>query len=48
MNMKQKTLTIRISEELINDCRRYCRMNGYDVSKRIRLFISNELKLIND
>lgn len=48
MNMKQKTLTIRISEELINDYRGYCRMNGYDVSKRIRLFISNELKLIND
>ena len=42
--MKNKKIEFKLEEELYNRYRNFCEENGYDMSKRLRLFIENELK----
>jgi len=41
---KTGNLTIRLDNELLNNYRTFCEEKGYDMSKRLRLFIEKELK----
>lgn len=43
--MKKKTSKIefKLEEELFNNYKSFCEKNGYDLSKRLRLFITHEL-----
>jgi len=40
------TLTIRIKKEKLLEYKKYCDINGYNISKRLRNYINSELKLI--
>ena len=42
-NKKDGSITIRIDHELLNKYKSLCEKNGYDISKRIRLFIQQEI-----
>jgi antitoxin component of RelBE/YafQ-DinJ toxin-antitoxin module len=50
--IKNKLFNIRIDEELLKAYKEFCNENGYDASKRIRLFInadlSNKLEIKKD
>lgn len=50
--IKNKSFNIRIDEDMLNEYKSYCNENGYDISKRIRLFIkldlSNKLEIRKD
>jgi hypothetical protein len=37
-------LSIRLDKELLNDYKELCAKNGYDMSKRLRLFIEAEVQ----
>lgn len=41
---KNKNLTIRLEKNLIDDYRLICNKQGFDMSKRIRLFIEKEIE----
>lgn len=43
-NQKNKNLTIRLEKNLIDDYRLICNKQGFDMSKRIRLFIEKEIE----
>jgi hypothetical protein len=51
-DIKTKLFNIRIDEELLNQYKQFCNDNGYDASKRLRLFIkadlSNKLEIRKD
>jgi len=36
-------LSIRLDKDLLNDYKELCEKNGYDMSKRLRLFIESEV-----
>lgn len=36
-------LSIRLDKDLLNSYRELCQKNGYDMSKRIRIFIESEI-----
>jgi len=40
---KTKLLTIRIDEQLLTSYKNYCDKYGYNISKRIRLYILSEI-----
>ena len=42
--VKTEYIHIRISTELKNSYTNYCNINGYSLSKRLRMFIENEIK----
>lgn len=44
MENKLGNLTIRIDKELLNNYKLICEKNGFDMSKRLRLFIQSEIK----
>jgi hypothetical protein len=37
-------LSIRLDKDLLNDYKELCEKNGYDMSKRLRLFIEAEVQ----
>jgi len=41
---KEKTLLIRLDEELHNKYKKLCKIKGYNMSQRIRNFIEKEIK----
>lgn len=43
-NQKNKNLTIRLEKNLIDNYRLICNKQGFDMSKRIRLFIEKEIE----
>ena len=44
-NQKIGNLTIRIDKDLLDEFKNLCDQNGYDMSKRIRLYIQKEIDL---
>ena len=46
-NLKRGSLTIRLEYDLLNKYKSHCDKNGYDMSKRLRLFIEHELNTTN-
>lgn len=42
-NKKTKLINIRVDEELLANYKEYCAKHGYDVSKRIRMYIFADL-----
>lgn len=45
---KLETIQIRLDKKLKEEYLEYCKNNGYDISKRIRLFIINEINEKNN
>ena len=43
-NRKVGNITIRIDNKLLDDYKSICEKNGYDMSKRLRLFIQKEIE----
>jgi hypothetical protein len=43
MRMKKK-IEFKLEEELFNSYKELCEQNGWDMSKRLRLFIDSEIK----
>lgn len=39
-----KTLLIRLPEKMLKDYKSICEVNGFSMSKRLRMFISTEIK----
>ena len=44
-NQKVGNLTIRIDKDLLEDFKQLCEKNGYDMSKRLRIYIQKEIEL---
>ena len=44
-NQKTGNLTIRIEKELLENWKQVCEKNGYDMSKRLRIYIQKEIEL---
>lgn len=44
-NQKTGNLTIRIDKELLDQWKILCEKNGYDMSKRLRIYIQKEIEL---
>ncbi len=42
---KNKKIEFKIEEKLLEDFRQICEKNGYDMSKRLRLYIQKEIEL---
>ena len=42
-NRKVGNLTIRLDKKLLDDYKSLCEKNGFDMSKRLRLWIQKEL-----
>ena len=42
---KNKKIEFKIEEQLLEDFRQICEKNGYDMSKRLRLYIQKEIEL---
>ena len=40
---KLGNLSIRLDRDILNDYKLLCEHNGYDMSKRLRLFIEHEI-----
>lgn len=40
---KLETIQVRLDKKLKEEYFEFCKKNGYDISKRIRLFIINEI-----
>lgn len=40
---KNKSFNIRITEDLLNEYKKHCEDHGYDLSKRVRLFMNADL-----
>ena len=45
---KETKFIFRIEEDLLEKYKSICEKNGYDISKRLRLFIKDEIKLHNN
>lgn len=43
-NRKVGNITIRIDKKLLDDYKSLCEKNGFDISKRLRLFIQKEIE----
>jgi antitoxin component of RelBE/YafQ-DinJ toxin-antitoxin module len=43
ISKKNKLINIRVDEGLFTQYKEYCIKNGYDISKRIRLYIAADL-----
>lgn len=43
-NLKKGNLTIRLDNELLIKYKKLCEENGFDMSKRLRLFIESEIR----
>jgi hypothetical protein len=43
MNKKTSKIEFKLEEELFNSYKLLCERNGYDMSKRLRLFIEHEI-----
>ncbi len=43
-NRKVGNITIRIDKKLLDDYKSLCDRNGFDVSKRLRLWIQKEIE----
>ena len=43
-NRKVGNVTIRIDKKLLDDYKSLCEKNGFDISKRLRLFIQKEIE----
>ena len=46
-NQKTGNLTIRIEQDILNEWKQICEKNGYDMSKRLRIYIQKEIDLHN-
>lgn len=44
MNKKEKQLLIKLEWEMLNEYKKLCKLNGYNMSQRIRNFIRKELE----
>ena len=44
-NQKTGNLTIRIDKEILENWKQVCEKNGYDMSKRLRIYIQKEIEL---
>lgn len=42
---KTSKIEFKLEEELLNDFKQLCDQNGYDMSKRLRLYIQKEIEL---
>jgi ribosomal protein L37E len=40
---KEIKMTFRLEEQLFNDFKKYCKENGYSVSKRLRIIMRNDI-----
>ena len=47
-NLKKGILTIRLDNGLLSKYKSLCDRNGFDMSKRLRLFIESEIKNDNE
>lgn len=45
---KEKNMIIRMSEELLSEYKSMCEKKGYSMSKRIRNYISDEIKEVKN
>lgn len=45
---KEKNIIIRVPEEMLNEYKTLCEENGYSMSKKIRNYIINEIKIMNN
>lgn len=43
-NRKVGNITIRIDKKILDDYKSLCNRNGFDVSKRLRLWIQKEIE----
>ena len=41
----KKKIEFKLEEELFNSYKEFCEINGYDMSKRLRLFIESEIPI---
>lgn len=48
MKKENNTIIIRISDELLNQYKELLDLNGMNLSKRIKLLISNDIKKLNE
>ena len=44
MKKKEKQLLVKLEEQMLLDYKVFCKINGYNMSQRIRNFIERELK----
>jgi hypothetical protein len=44
----KKKIEFKLEENLFNEYKSYCEKNGYDMSKRLRLFIESEIPIKYD
>ena len=44
-NLKKGSLTIRLDSKLLSKYKSHCELNGYDMSKRLRIFIESEIPI---
>lgn len=44
-NQKTGNLTIRIEKDILEQWKSICDKNGYDMSKRLRIYIQKEIEL---
>jgi hypothetical protein len=47
-NLKKGSLTIRLDSKLLSKYKSHCELNGYDMSKRLRIFIESEIPIRYD
>lgn len=47
-SQKETKCIFRIEEDLLKKYKSICEKNGYDMSKRLRLFVENEVKINNN
>ena len=41
---KEKTILVRVDEELYNEVRQFCKDNGVNLSQKLRNYLINEIK----
>lgn len=44
MIKKKSKIEFKLEEELFIEYKKFCELNGFDMSKRLRLFIESEIK----
>jgi hypothetical protein len=44
----KKKIEFKLDEELFNEYKSHCEINGYDMSKRLRIFIESEIPIRYD
>ena len=45
---KERNLSIRLDEELLEEFRKHCEVNGLSISKRIRTLLKNDINKFSD